>query len=216
MFNKLFGRKPKKDPLADTPSIMGLRLRGSFEIDSLLLKLMASDLVMSGCAATQIIKAAGIVDLDGAWVYRFYTDDDAFIQVIAEGGQSDEHVVDVKLFHFYDTQDISSKAVWEQLLNEKIGTATYQLENQTYHRVWTSTDAYHNPVHMAEKTYDETGDFSITDQFTMLYERPISGGNTESLFLSAEEKEEDSGNLGRCLVLSTGITLTPTQLTIHG
>ena len=216
MFSKLFSKKPPDDPLADTPTIMGLRLRGSFEIDPLLIKLTASELVASGCAPTQLIQAAGIVDLDGTWVYRFYTDDDAFLQVVAEGGKSEEHVVDVKLFHFLDTRDIGSNAVWERLLAEEIGTSTYQLEGHTYDRVWTAVGAYHNPVHMTEHTYDDDGDFSVTDQFTMLFERPIADGRTESLFLSAEEKEEDSGNLGRCLVLSTGITLSPAQLTIHG
>lgn len=216
MFSKLFGNKQKSDPRSEAPSIIGLRLGGSFEIDPLLLKLTLDDLVVDTCAPTQIIKSAGIVDLDGTWVFRFYTDDDAFIQVVAEGGRSDEHVVDVKLFHFYDTQDISSQAIWDQLLNEIIGAPTYGLEGYTYSRVWTSASDYHNPVHMAEKTYDDEGDFSMTDQFTMLFERPISGGQTESLFLAAEEKEEESGNLSRCFVISTGITLTPAQLTIHG
>ncbi len=195
---------------------MGLRLGGSFEIDPLLLRLIISELVIEDCASTHIIKAAGIVDLDGTWIFRFYTDDDAFLQVVAEGGKSEEHVVDVKLFHFYDTQDISSQPVWDQLLNTKIGAATYELEGHSYNRVWTSVSEYHNPVHMAEKTYDDEGEFSQTDQFTMLFERPISDGQTESLLLAAEEKEEDSGNLSRCFVLSTGLTLTPAQITIHG
>jgi hypothetical protein len=216
MFGKLFAKKNEKNNLSDAPSIMGLRLLGSFEIDPLLLKLTEDELVIKGGAATHIIKAAGIVDLDGTWLFRFYTDDDAFLQVIAEGGKSDEHVIDVKLFHFYDTQDISSQPVWNQLLNEKMGVPVYQLEGHSYNRVWTSASDYHNPVHMAEKTYDDDGEFSVTDQFTMLFERPISGDHTESLLLSAEEKEEESGNLGRCFVLSTGISLSPAQLTIHG
>ncbi|MFT5701312.1 MAG: hypothetical protein ACI8ZB_004203 [Desulforhopalus sp.] len=216
MFSKLFGNKQKKDPRSAAPSIMGLRLGCSFEIDSLLLRLIKDELVIGDCASTHIIKSAGIVDLDGTWVFRFYTDDDAFLQVIAEGGTSEEHVVDVKLFHFYDTQDIESQPVWDRLLNTKMGTASYELEGHSYSRVWTSVSDYHNPVHMAEKTYDDEGDFSVTDQFTMLFERPISDGQTESLLLAAEEKEEASGNLSRCFVLSTGITLNPTQLTIHG
>lgn len=216
MFKKLFGKKPQHDPRADAPSIMGLRLGCSFEIDSLYLKLIVDDLMIEECSPTQIIKAAGVVDLDGTWVFRFYTDDDAFLQVVAEGGKSDEHVVDVKLFHFYDTRDISSQGIWDQLLKTEIGAPTYELDGYTYSRVWTSASDYHNPVHMAEKTYDDDGDFSVTDQFTMLFERPISNDQTESLLLSAEEKVEESGNLSRCFVLSTGITLTPAQLTIHG
>ena len=216
MFSKLFGNKQKNNPKSVAPSIMGLRLGGSFEFDHLLLRLIKNELVIHDCASTQIIKSAGIVDLDGTWIFRFYTDDDAFLQVVAEGGKSEEHVVDVKLFHFYDTQDISSQPVWDRLLNTKIGAATYELEGHSYNRLWTSVSDYHNPVHMAEKTYDNEGDFSVTDQFTMLFERPISDGQTESLLLAAEEKKEASGNLSRCFVLSTGITLTPAQLTIHG
>ena len=215
MFSKFFGKKEDVNPLENTPSIMGLRIGGSFDIDPLLLRLTESELIVSGCAPTQIIQAAGIVDLDGTWVYRFYTDDEAFLQVIAEGGQSDEHVVDVKLFHFYDTQDVSSQAVWDDVLYKKIGKENYELEGHTFQRVWTSTSDYHNPVHVQEKTYDAEGDASVTDQFIMLFERPIVDDNTESLFLSAEETEEQ-GNLTRCLVLSTGITLTPSQLTVHG
>jgi len=216
MFKKLFGKKDAPEVVDNSPTIMGLRLGGSFEIDGLLLKLLEPELIIQGSAKTHIIQAAGIVNLDGTWVYRFYTDDDAFLQVISEGGQSDEHVVDVKLFHFYDTQDISSQQVWDELLNEKMGTPNYELEGQAFSRVWTSASEYHNPVHMSEKTYDGPDDSVQTDQFTMLFEREIAQGNTESLFLSAEEKLEESGNLGRCLVISTGITITPAQLTIHG
>ena len=216
MFKKLFGKKDTNDIVDNSPSIMGLRLNGSFEIDGLLLKLLEPELIIQGSAKTHIIQAAGVVNLDGTWVYRFYTDDDAFLQVISEGGQSEENVVDVKLFHFYDTQDISAQSVWDTLLSEQMGNATYELEGHEFHRVWTSASEYHNPVHMNEKTYDGPDEFSQTDQFTMLYEREINQGNTESLFLSAEEKLEESGNLGRCLVISTGITITPAQLTIHG
>lgn len=216
MFAKLIGKFGKAAPRPETPSIMGLRLGASFEVDPLAIRLVLDELTIESCSPTQIIKAAGVVDLDGTWVYRFYTDDDAWLQVVAEGGNRDDQVVDVKLFHFYDTRDIASEQAWRALLESEIGRPSYQLDGREYQRVWTSAGEYHNPVYMAEKTYDESGDFSCTDQFTMLFERGLSDQRTESLFLSAEEKLEDAGYLSRCLVLSTGITLTPSQLTIHG
>lgn len=216
MFKKLFGKSNSAVTKPSTPEIMGLRIGGSFDIDPLLLRLSEDELITEGCAATHIIQAAGIVDLDGTYVFRFYTDDDAFLQVIAEGGKKDDNVVDVKLFHFYDTQDIPNQNYWDELLKQKIGQPTYEVENQTYQRVWTSAGDYHNPVHMREETFDEAGEKSETDQFTMLFERPISSNNTESLFLSAEEKLEEGGYLSRCLVISTGITLSSSQITIHG
>ncbi|ADZ92486.1 YjfK family protein [Marinomonas mediterranea] len=215
MFSSLFKKNKPKSPSQDTPSIMGLRLGGSFEIDPLLMRMTQDSLVIDNAASSYIIKAAGIAELDGTWMFRFYTDDDAFLQVIAEGGKKAEDVVDVKLFHFYDTQDIASQSVWDTLLNQQIGTPTYELENHLYQRVWTSASDYHNPVYVQERTYDDEGEMSETDQFIMLFEREIANDCTESLFLSAEESEQQGG-LNRCFVLSTGITLSPSQLTIHG
>lgn len=216
MFGKLIDKFKKPEVKPQTPEIMGLRLGASFEIDPLAIRFILDELTIESFEPTQIIKAAGVVDLDGTWVYRFYTDDDAWLQVVAEGGQRDEHVVDVKLFHFYDTRDVATEAAWKSLLDREIGAGTYTLDGRAYQRVWTATGDYHNPVHMAETTYDEVGAHSGTDQFTMLFERPLTDERTESLFLSAEEKLESGGYLSRCLVLSTGISLTPSQITIHG
>ena len=216
MFGKWLSDKKKSPKPQEQLSILGLRIGCSFEIDTLFLKLVEDELVIKESNNTHIIQAAGLVDLGGTYLFRFYTDDDAFLQVVAEGGKSDEHVVDVKLYHFYDTLDISSEATWNDLLYKKIGAPTYALEGHEYQRVWTSVDDYHNPVHMAEKTTDSAGESSETDQFTMLFERAIKNEMTESLFLSAEETEDPPGQLNRCLVMSTGITLSPSQITIHG
>jgi len=216
VFKKFFKGMSTQAPTApDIPSILGLRLGCSFELDSLMLRLVTDDLVSNNIATTQIIQAVGLVELDGTYIFRFYTDDEAFLQVVATS-LNDVDVVDVKLFHFYDTLDIADKNRWTTLLDKDIGQATYTLEQQTYQRVWTSLTDYHAPVHMLETTYDEKGETSQTDQFTMLFERPISDGQTESLFLSAEEVEETPGALTRCLVISTGITLSPAQITIYG
>ncbi len=215
MFSKLFGGQ-KTPPVAAAPSVLGLRPGFSFDVDSLLLRLIEPELVVNQVAPSQLIQASGVVDMGDAWIFRFYTDDDAFLQVVTQGGKEDEHVVDVKLFHYYDTLDVGSQADWDRLLKEQIGTPIYTLDGHQYERVWTSTSEYHNPVAMTEKTWNENGPAGHTDQFTMLFERPLSNGTTESLFLSAEESEESNGQLSRCFVISTGITLTPSQITIHG
>jgi len=198
------------------PEIMGLRIGSSFDIDPLRIKLSAADVVAKDANPTHIIEASGIVDLSGTNVFRFYTDDDAWLQVMADG-ESEESVSDVKLMHYYDTQDIPSQEEWDVLLNEKIGAQTWELEGHTYNRVWTSSSDYHAPVHMAEDTYKaESEGYSVTDQFVMMFEREISGEEYETLFVSAEEIRTSTGQLERCLVLSTGISLSPEQITIHG
>ena len=217
MFDKLFNRKAKApvDKYQGTPTIMGLRLTGSFEVDTLWLNLLTPYLQAKQIPPTQIITAVGVVDLDGTQLFRFYTDDEAWLQVVAER-DSEESVVDVTLFHYYDTLDVANKTEWDMLLKQKIGAQSYHLNGQDYQRVWTTEGAYHSPVHMREVTCEDNTASSTTDQFTMLFEREIgSEGDTEMLFVSAEEVEVD-GNLERCLVLSTGIKLSPSQLTMHG
>lgn len=214
MIGKLFGKK-NNEP--DTrPSIMGLRIGCSFELDPLMLKLTTPELMISTVANQQIIEAAGMVIMDDTTIYRFYTDDEAFLQVVAQNGREAENVVDVKLYHFYDTLDVSNQADWDQLLSKKIGQPHYVLEDTTYQRVWTAVNDYHNPVHMCENTFDADGSQSKTDQFTMLFEREMSNGEFESLFLAAEEREDPPGSLNRSLVISTGMTVSSSQITIHG
>ena len=205
----------KKQQQTATPSCMGLGLGFSFDIDPLLLRVVEPELIIDGAAASHIIQAVGKVSLDGTDIFRFYTDDEAFLQVVAQGGNEAQHVVDVKLFHYYDTIDVSSESDWHALLDQKIGHKHYHLHDREYTRVWQSASDYHPPVHMRETTYDGTGDASVTDQFTMLFERPLSNEQTESLFLSAEESL-NNGQIERCFVRSTGITLSPSQLTING
>lgn len=215
MLGKIFG-KEQPVPAPAGPEIMGLRIGSGFEIDTLTVKLRMDELVIGDCASTHIIHSAGLVDIGETQVYRFYTDDDAWLQVVVEGGNGPEHVRDVKLFHYFDTKAISAQVDWDNLLHVRIGANTFSLAGKAYDRVWTSTGDYHPPVHFKEITHDQSGDPATTDQFCMLFERTLSDGSTESLFVSAEEIVEPTGQLSRCLVLSTGITLTPSQITIHG
>ena len=68
---------------------------------------------------------------------------------------------------------------------------------------------------VTETTYEEDGDVSTTDQFMMLYERPIDNGRTESLLVVGEEKIVGN-NADRCLVISTGFDIEPADITING
>ncbi|BCE01567.1 YjfK family protein [Marinicellulosiphila megalodicopiae] len=218
-FKKLF-RIEKEDTRGLFPHIMGLRLEASFEIDALHLKLLEPHLTINQCTPTQIIQAVGYVKLDGNHIFRFYTDDEGFLQVVSEGGTAEQHVIDVKMFHYFDTLNIENQSDWDELLFKKMGNASYELNGHTYNRVWTSTSDYHKPVAMQEKTYDATSvdanDFDQTDQFTMLYERELETGDFEALYLSAEEKINKHNQYERCLVISTGMSLSPTQIKIHG
>ena len=214
MFSKLFKKSAPKKPQA--PEIMGLYLGGSFELDNLKLSLIEPELTIERAARSQLIQAVGEAPLDtGGTILRYYTDDDAFLQVVLDGGLSENHITDVKLWHFYDTQTIGSEAQWKTCLNTLISQPTYELDGKVYTRVWGAVGDESPPVAVTETTYEEDGDVSKTDQFMMLYERPIDNDRVETLLVVGEEKLVGA-NLDRCLVLSTGFDIQPTDINING
>lgn len=219
MFNKIFGKafgKKEATPQKKAPEIMGLYLGGSFEIDALKLKLIEPELIIEDAASHHLIQAVGEVHLDtGGKILRFYTDDDAFLQVVLDGGDTENHITDVKLWYFFNTQTIGSASQWQQTLKSEISKPSFELEDHQYTRVWDSVGEESPPVAMTEKTYEEDGDTSNTDQFVMLYERDLEANNVEALMISAEEKIVDH-NHDRCLVISTGFNIQPSDIKING
>lgn len=215
MFSKIFGKKTS-DEKPKAPEIMGLYLGGSFELDSLKLRLIEPQLMIDGAASQHLIQAVGEVNLDtGGKILRFYTDDDAYLQVILDGGDDESHITDVKLWYFYETQTVGSDSQWQQLVKSGISQSEYQLDDTSYSRVWDAVGDESPPVAMTEKTYELDGDTSETDQFVMLYERPLDDNMVETLLVTGEEKLVNN-NFDRCLVTSTGFDIEPADITING
>ncbi len=219
MFNKIFGKafgSKESTPKPKAPEIMGLYLGGSFEIDPLKLKIIQPELLIENAASQHLIQGVGEVNLDtGGKILRFYTDDDAFLQVVTDGGDTENHITDVKLWYYYDTQTVGSESQWQQTLKSQVSLPTYELDGHKFSRVWDAVGEESPPVAMTEKTYEEDGDISETDQFVMLYERTIEANNVEALMISAEEKIVNH-NHDRCMVLSTGFNIQPSDITING
>jgi hypothetical protein len=214
MFSKLFGTKQQDKPKA--PEIMGLYLGGSFEIDALKLKLVEPELIIENASSTHLIQAVGEVNLDtGGKILRFYTDDDAFLQVVMDGGDTENHITDVKLWYFYDTKTIGNQSQWQQCLDNEVSQPSVTLAEHQYTRVWDAIGDISPPVAMTETTYEEDGDTSQTDQFVMLYERVIANDDIEALMITAEEKILNH-NHDRCLVYASGFNLQPADIRIHG
>ncbi|OUS36913.1 hypothetical protein A9R01_05270 ['Osedax' symbiont bacterium Rs2_46_30_T18] len=217
MFKKWFGKKETPIVKDLAPEIMGLRIGGAFELDSLKLRLIEPKLIIEGAATTHLIQAVGVVKLDDTTtVLRYYTDDDAFIQVLLEGGMTENHISDVKLWYFYDTQSISSQSQWDRILDSGISQSEIQLEGNHYQPVWQNAEgAIAAPVAMTEKTYAEDGSNCETDQFCMLYERQIQEDMFEYVMYFGEEKILEN-RADRCLVKTTGFDLQPADIDIIG
>jgi hypothetical protein len=216
MFSKFFKKDADVNTTPSSPEIMGLKLGGAFELDALKLKLIEPHLIIEGAAKTQFIQAVGVVKLDqSSTVLRFYTDDDSFLQVILNGGMTENNIEDVKLWYFYETKSVGSEQDWNALLNKQISQPTYALEAHTFERVWDDVGSHSPPVAMTEKTHTEQDGESETDQFSMLYERNINDDLDEYLLVSGEEKIIDN-RADRCFVISTGFNLRPADITIIG
>ncbi len=212
-FKSLFNEPPTTEA---APEIMGLHLGGSFEIDKLKLSIIEPQLTIERAAACHLIQAVGKVMLDeNSAIFRFYTDDDAFLQVVTDGGFDEQHVSDVKLWYFYDTKSVGSHQQWDTLLQTGVSQPTYQLDEQEFSRVWNGFDNNSPPVAMTETTWQNEQSQSTTDQFVMLYERQLENDEVEALMLSAEEKVTN-GIKDHCLVFSTGFTISPTEIRING
>jgi hypothetical protein len=214
VFSKWF----KKDapPPVTAPQIMGLYLGGSFELDELKLRLLTPELCIDNPASRHLIQAVGEAHLDsGGKILRFYTDDDAFLQVVLDGGDTESHITDVKLWYFYETKTIGNDSQWNSTISQTISQPSYSLDDFTFTRVWNAVGEASPPVAVTEKTFEEDGDTSETDQFMMLYERPLENHRTESLLVVGEEKIVGN-NADRCLVVSTGFDLQPSDIRING
>lgn len=218
MFGKLFGRREAAPVRPAAPEVLGLYLGGSFRVDALRLRLITPHLVIESPSDTHLIQAVGEapLDHDGSRLLRFYTDDDAFLQVVQSGGRTEQHITDVKLWYFYDTRAVGDTGQWDSLL-ASLSAPEQQLEGHAYRRVWNAVGDNSPPVAVTETTFSEDGSIGTTDQFLMLYERDLDAaageGRTESLLIAGEEKLINQ-QLDRCVVRSTGFDLSPADLVI--
>ncbi len=205
----------KPTPVDAPPEILGFRLGGAVELNELKLRLLDDQLISHKIAKVQLIQAVGVVKLDeSSTVLRYYTDDDGFFQVALTGGMEEQHVSDVKLFHFYETQGVGSDSDWNALLRSGISRSSYDCEGHQFTRVWESVGAC-PPVAMTEKTYTVDDPVAETDQFAMLYERPLTDDLDEFLLVTGEEKIIDY-RADRCRVISTGINLSHADFDVIG
>lgn len=208
MFKKWFGKEEESKIEVRAPEVLGFRLGGALELDQLKIRVREPQLIVEGMAPTQLIQAVGEVKLDDhSTLLRYYTDDEGFVQVLLTGGTSENHVSDVKLWYYYDTQSVGSEADWNSLLDQRVSQESIQLEGNTYTRVWGGVGESSPPVAMTETTYAEDGSKDTTDQFAMLYEREIEEGFYEYVLYSAEEKLIND-QFDRCFVISTGFDLS--------
>lgn len=201
--------KKKENTLPAAPSFLGLRLGGCIKLDGFKLKLMEEFTTFQDAAETQLIEAVGEVTFDAySKILRFYTDDEGFIQILTSG-DDERNIKEIKLFYFYETIPVDSSEQWEHIISHELVEDNKIFNGKTYQKIWQNE----KPVAMTETTWIHR-DKTTTDQFIMIY-ASTENNHTEYLFVSAEEKIINN-QIERALILSTGVDLLLTDITIIG
>ncbi|MEC6814634.1 YjfK family protein [Photobacterium toruni] len=197
-----FFKKKPVEKKSLIPEVLGLRLGGVIELDALKMKIIEPDLTISGAANTQLIQAVGVVQLDNATrLIRYYTDDDAMIQVLIVG-DSDADVQQCMLSYYYSTTPIDTDTRWNEWLATGVVKSHWDLDGVNFTKLWENE----LPVAMTETTWTSATEYSQTDQFVMLYSRDVNADLCEVLIVSAEEQIINN-RAEHCLVLSTAFEL---------
>jgi len=195
----MFGKWFKKEEVAEKPELpspYNLRLKAAVDIDPIPFSMISDKIHFVLPAERQIVEAQGRVDLGGgAYLSRYYTSDDAFIQVSTTAGFEEQHVDDIKLFVFEDTVTPANQAEWEEWTGKdsKIGDATYTFNGVEFEFEEEVTNLIegkspYTVIHLA-----------------MLYERLIPQiERYEYLLISAEHTHDDAN-----IVFSLGVDLDP-------
>ena len=210
MFSKWF-KKEEAAPKPTLPSPYNLRLKAAVDIDPIPFSMIKDKIHFALPAVTQIVEAQGKIDLGGgAYLSRYYTSDDAFIQINTTGGFEEQHVDDIKLFVFEDTITPATQAEWEVWTGKdsKIGDPTYLFNDTEYTRVWMAqSEGSIVPVEFEEEVanlIENESPYTVV-HLAMLYERLIPEiERYEYLLISAEHTLDDANN-----VFSLGVDLDP-------
>ncbi|OBU37690.1 YjfK family protein [Photobacterium phosphoreum] len=205
-----FFKKKPAEKKSLIPEVLGLRLGGVIELDALKMKIIEPDLTISGAATTQLIQAVGIVQLDNSTrLIRYYTDDDAMVQVLIDG-DSDADVQQCMLAYYYSTTPIDTETQWNERLAKGVVKSHWDLDGVNFSKLWENE----LPVAMTETTWTSETEYSRTDQFVMLYSRDVNADLCEVLIVSAEEQIVNN-SADRCLVLSTAFELQPNDFKVN-
>ncbi|MGI9281057.1 MAG: DUF2491 family protein [Endozoicomonas sp.] len=217
MIFDLFSKKKADEDQPSLPAPLNLRLGSAVELDLLPFQMIQQQLNLTLPAGVQTIEAVGIIDLGGgSSLYRFYTADDGFFQISTTGGFETQHINDIKLFVFEQTENLASQSGVNLWVGDsgKIGQPGFTLNTTQYERAWDSeVTGKIEPVRFTETVHSRdksTATYDV-DHLAMLYQRRLSGSeHYEYLISSLEFTSDDEATA----VMSVGIDLEISSMSI--
>jgi hypothetical protein len=209
MFGKLFGGKD--ETRSALPIIRNVTIGRTVVLDPLAWRRLGEETRFALDRDTLEITAQGLIKLnDGAFVHRFYTDDEILFQVVSddrEGQKANDFTVFVPWASAYPA-DRADRDLWAQRLR----ASTFQPEGlPEYRRLWFGDEAAEqDPVTLWEDVYYDR-DARAPDrrlfQTTMLFHRDLAGGEGRELLLALTLEPEDSKDVSHEIMIGLPLSV---------
>jgi hypothetical protein len=210
MFGKLFGKKDD-GPRAALPIIRNVTIGRTVVLDPLAWRRFGAETKFALDRDTLEITAQGLIQLnDGAFVHRFYTDDEILFQVVSddrEGQKANDFTVFTPWASEYPG-DRADRDLWSQRLRGRV----FQPEGlPEYRRLWFGEEtAEQDPVTLWEDVYYDR-DGARPDrrlfQTTMLFHRELAGGDGRELLLALTLEPEDSKDVSHEMMIGLPLSV---------
>jgi hypothetical protein len=209
MFGKLFGGKDETRP--PLPVIRNVTIGRTVVLDPLAWRRLGEETKFALDRDTLEITAQGLIKLnDGAFVHRFYTDDEILFQVVSddrEGQKANDFTVFIPWASAYPA-DRADRDQWGQRLRAR----AFQPEGlPEYRRLWFGDEAAEqDPVTLWEDVYYDR-DARTPDrrlfQTTMLFHRDLAGGDGRELLLALTLEPEDSKDVSHEIMIGLPLSV---------
>lgn len=203
---------PAAKPRPVAEGVLGLARGKGVAFDSTLSLLLDGHTAVA-IPGSQQIYSSGEIDLGhGAWLSRYYMNqDDIWLQVHSTG-EVDGPVESVILFNYLECLTVTSEAELRRLAgpSSQLGMPTRTLDGVEYLREWGTEDGQTELVDLLERVTNPEQAYTVQHR-CMLYARDTGlTDRREFLLFSVEEDAEG----GISLTTSRGISLYPTDLQV--
>lgn len=195
MFKRLFGSGEKTPPPVTLAEVRNITVGRTVSLDPLAWNRLGDETKFTLDRDALEITAQGVIDMDGQFVHRFYTDDHVMLQAMSDDPEG-RVAYDFTLFtpwtSAYPPGD-RERRLWRDRLSEPVFDGAAE-DLPAYPRFWfAESDLRQPPVTLWESLYDDrtaTAPYSKIFQICMLYARDLEGGR--ELMMALEMQPEDS------------------------
>lgn len=215
-FQRLFGKT------ATTVSVrgpLGLHLNAGFTLNTLAFRLLEKSLLIELPGEEYTVAAVSHIDLgSGSQIFRYYTSGEEFLQINTTGGSDIDDIDDIKFFVYEESYGISQKEHWQSTISPTaIGTPTLTWQEERWLRFFNDQEPGNiEPVYMLEKVENHQNATWDVHNFTMGYQRQVTGDTWEYLLLNGEESFNEQGEPEWVFSRALGVDIPLTSLNIIG